>query len=48
MTACATPVMAAAPVPPLDAATPSVTKSVMIAAAPGTVSRAPEPPPPRA
>jgi hypothetical protein len=28
--------------------TPTVARSVMIAAAPGTVSRAPEPPPPRA
>ena len=48
MTACATPVMAVRVAPMIDASMPSVTKSVMIAAAPGTVSRAPEPPPPRA
>lgn len=47
-TTCATPAMAVASVPPLQAIALSVTKSVMIAAAPGAVSRAPEPPPPRA
>ncbi len=47
-TACATPVMAVASVPPLQTTPLSVAKLVMIAAAPGAVSRAPEPPPPRA
>jgi len=48
MTACGVPVMAARVAGTAVESTPTVTKSVMIAAAPGTVSRAPEPPPPRA
>ena len=48
MSACGAPVMAVSRAPMVDGSTPSVTKSVMVAAAPGTVSRTPEPPPPRA
>ena len=48
MTACGVPVMAASRPMITDAPTPAIAKSVMIAAAPTTVSRAPEPPPPRA
>ncbi|HVA58056.1 MAG TPA: hypothetical protein VNF92_09205 [Gemmatimonadaceae bacterium] len=48
MTACGVPVMAVRVAATPVESTPTVTKSVMIAAAPGTVTRAPEPPPPRA
>lgn len=48
MTACGIPVMAVRMAATTVESTPAVTKSDMIAAAPGTVRRAPEPPPPRA
>ncbi|HEX8726446.1 MAG TPA: hypothetical protein VF737_13745 [Gemmatimonadaceae bacterium] len=48
MTACGVPVMAVSVAAGTVESTPTVARSVMIAAAPGTVSRAPEPPPPRA
>jgi hypothetical protein len=48
MTACGIPVMVVRVATATVESAPTVTKSVMIAAAPGTVSRAPEPPPPRA
>jgi hypothetical protein len=48
MTACGVPVMAVRTAAKTVEPTLTVAKSVMIVATPGTVIRAPEPPPPRA